>query len=90
MYFLKVINSLPEKLSKYNTFIFFSIQGAYEKNPLYKSKVRLFSSAFNALTKKTICTKVKYIYFLQHLRHLQKKTICTKVKYIYFLQCLRH
>ena len=97
MYFLKVINSLPGKLSKYNRFfssafkaltkktvctkgtsfyflqrsrclgqkkpfvqkehalIFFSIQGTYEKNHLYKSKVHLFSLAFKALTKKITC-----------------------------------
>ena len=51
MYFLKVINSLPEVV-KIQHFFFFSIQGAYEKNRLYKSKVHLFSSAFNALMKK--------------------------------------
>ena len=34
-----------------------------------------FSSAFKALTKKTICTKVKYVYFLQRLRHLQKNRL---------------
>ena len=49
MYFLKVINSLPEKLSKYNMF---------------------FSSVFKVLMKNTVCTKVKYIYFLQHLMGL--------------------
>ena len=86
MYFLKVINSLPEKLSKYNMFIFFSIQGAYEKNHLYKSKVHLFSSAFKVLTKKKRLYKSKVHLFSSVFKALTKKLMYQKYKYKYIVK----
>ena len=78
MYFLKVINSLPGKLSKYKVF-FFSVQGAYKKNCLYKRNKLLFSSAFKALrTKKPFVQKEHALIFFSVQGTYEKKPFVQK------------